>query len=90
MDSPYSGTLEASSEDVEAWLLSSAFEAKLFSFFPCTDILPSSAETVLNPPQPLSLQSLQHLGIPNACAPVPLLAQSRQIRAFPTLNRHVR
>ena len=39
----YSGTLEASGEEVEEWLRSLNFEAYLFSFFPCTDILPSRA-----------------------------------------------
>ena len=42
-DNMYSGTLEASGEEVEEWLRSLNFEAYLFSFFPCTDILPSRA-----------------------------------------------
>lgn len=31
---------------MDEWLSSAAFEANLFSFFPCTDILPSSANKV--------------------------------------------
>ena len=45
-DNIYSGTLEASKEAVEEWLLSSGFEAQLFSFFPCTNILPTIANKV--------------------------------------------
>lgn len=37
------GILQASGADTAVWLLSNEFEAKLFSFFPCTDILPSVA-----------------------------------------------
>ena len=40
-----SGTLEAAGADVAAWLASEEFELNLFAFFPCTDILPSVANT---------------------------------------------
>jgi pentatricopeptide repeat domain-containing protein 1 len=43
------GTLEANGVDVANWLLSDAFEAQLFAYFPCTDILPSVANTGQNP-----------------------------------------
>ena len=36
----YVGLLEAAGADVADWLLSDAFEAQLFAFFPCTDIMP--------------------------------------------------
>ena len=42
----YSGMLEASGAEVFEWLRSPSFESKLFSFFPCTDILPTSANKV--------------------------------------------
>ena len=38
--------LEASGGEVEEWIQRPAFEAALFSFFPCTDILPSAASQV--------------------------------------------
>lgn len=46
MDGGYTGMLEASGTDVCDWLLSDGFEARLFTFFPCTDILPSVANQV--------------------------------------------
>ncbi|KAI7837283.1 hypothetical protein COHA_008897 [Chlorella ohadii] len=46
MDGGYTGMLEASGADVCDWLLSDGFEARLFTFFPCTDILPSVANQV--------------------------------------------
>lgn len=46
MDGGYTGMLEASGVDVCDWLLSDGFEARLFTFFPCTDILPSVANKV--------------------------------------------
>lgn len=42
----YAGILEANGEEVGEWLRSPGFEVKLFSFFPCTDILPSVANKV--------------------------------------------
>ena len=42
----YSGMLEANGEDVAEWIRSPGFEYNLFSFFPCTDILPSTANQV--------------------------------------------
>ncbi len=44
----YSGMLEANGGEVTEWLRSPGFESKLFSFFPCTDILPTSANKVCN------------------------------------------
>lgn len=41
----YSGMLEATGADMTAWLVSGAFEARLFAFFPCTDTLPSVANS---------------------------------------------
>ena len=52
MASMYSGVMEGSGEDVAAWLTSPAFEARLFTCFPCTNIIPSSANQV---PLPLPL-----------------------------------
>jgi len=49
----YSGMLEANGEDVAEWLRSPGFESNMFSFFPCTDILPSTANQV-PPPCPHS------------------------------------
>ena len=46
MDGGYTGMLEASGTDVCDWLLSDGFEARLFTFFPCTDILPLVANQV--------------------------------------------
>lgn len=40
-----SGVLEANGADVARWLLSPRFEADLFSAFPCTDIVPSAANS---------------------------------------------
>lgn len=34
----FSGVLEARGSDVAKWLQSQAFEAQLFSFFPCSDL----------------------------------------------------
>lgn len=34
----FSGVLEGRSTDVAKWLQSSAFEAQLFSFFPCSEL----------------------------------------------------
>ena len=42
----YSGMLEAAGPAVEEWLLSPEFEARLFSYFPCTDITPALANKV--------------------------------------------
>ena len=42
----YSGMLEANGSEVAEWLQGPGFESKLFSFFPCTDVLPSSANKV--------------------------------------------
>ena len=53
-DSVYSGLLEASGAAVHEWLLSPAFEARLFSFFPCTNLTPSRAKQV----QDLSTENL--------------------------------
>lgn len=36
-DSVYSGVLEAAGPAAEQWLLSPAFEERLFSYFPCAD-----------------------------------------------------
>lgn len=38
IDGGYTGMLEATGADVCDWLLSDGFEARLFTFFPCTDI----------------------------------------------------
>lgn len=46
MASMYSGVMEGSGEEVAAWLTSPAFEARLFTCFPCTNITPSSANQV--------------------------------------------
>ena len=43
------GVLEAAGPDVAAWLLSDSFEAGLFGFFPCTDIVPSAANSGQGP-----------------------------------------
>lgn len=40
-DVGYAGLLEAAGPDVADWMLSDAFEAQLFAFFPCTDIMPA-------------------------------------------------
>lgn len=45
-DTMYSGVLEAAGSDVAAWLNSDTFEEHLFSFFPCTNIMPSVANQV--------------------------------------------
>ena len=45
----YSGMLEAGGPAVEEWLLSPEFEARLFSYFPCTDITPALANKVRPP-----------------------------------------
>lgn len=46
MENLYSGMLEATGDAVSEWLLSPNFEARLFSFFPCTDITPNLANKV--------------------------------------------
>ncbi|KAK9820095.1 hypothetical protein WJX72_006068 [[Myrmecia] bisecta] len=43
LENVYSGMLEASAEAVAEWLSGPIFEARLFSFFPCTDLIPSLA-----------------------------------------------
>lgn len=43
MDGGYAGMLEASGADACDWLLGDGFEARLFTFFPCTDITPGVA-----------------------------------------------
>ena len=42
-DGGYTGMLEAAGPEICDWLVSEAFEARLFTFFPCTDITPSMA-----------------------------------------------
>ena len=42
----YSGMLEAAGPAAEEWLLSPEFEARLFAYFPCTDITPALANKV--------------------------------------------
>ncbi|GMH40845.1 hypothetical protein BSKO_08749 [Bryopsis sp. KO-2023] len=42
-DTMYSGVLEASGSAVASWLETNTFEEHLFSFFPCTSIMPSIA-----------------------------------------------
>ena len=55
----YSGVLEAAGPAAEQWLLSPAFEERLFSYFPCADP-PAAAGS------PVVRRSLQH---PNAKSP---------------------
>lgn len=43
MASMYSGVMEGGGEEVAAWLTSPAFESRLFTCFPCTNIIPSAA-----------------------------------------------
>jgi len=43
------GTLEANGIDVATWLMSDVFEEQLFAYFPCTDVLPSVANTGQTP-----------------------------------------
>lgn len=43
IDGGYTGMLEAPGTDVCEWLLSDNFEARIFTFFPCTDITPTVA-----------------------------------------------
>eukprot|EP00210_Caulerpa_lentillifera_P008588 g8192.t1 len=45
-DSMYSGVLKASGTDLASWLTSPCFEEKLFSFFPCTNLIPSIANQI--------------------------------------------
>lgn len=45
-DTIYSGILEAPGNEVGSWLLKDVFEKKLFSFFSCTNILPTVANTM--------------------------------------------
>ncbi len=47
MASMYSGVMEGGGEEVAAWLTSPAFESRLFTSFPCTNIIPSAANQVL-------------------------------------------
>lgn len=44
--SMYSGVMEGSGEEVAAWLTSPEFEQRLFTSFPCTNIIPSRANQV--------------------------------------------
>jgi pentatricopeptide repeat domain-containing protein 1 len=45
--------LEAAGPEAAHWLLGDLFEARLFSFFPCTDVLPSAANRLGGgPPKP--------------------------------------
>ncbi|EFN58079.1 hypothetical protein CHLNCDRAFT_142374 [Chlorella variabilis] len=46
VDGGYSGMLEAAGPDACDWLLGEGFEARLFTFFPCTDITPAVANTM--------------------------------------------
>jgi len=55
MASMYSGVMEGSGEEVAAWLTSPAFESRLFTSFPCTNIIPSAANQVLHPSVAASL-----------------------------------
>jgi len=48
-NSVMSGTLEAPGGAVASWVLAEEFEARLFGFFPCTDILPSVANSGQSP-----------------------------------------
>jgi pentatricopeptide repeat domain-containing protein 1 len=43
------GTLEANGIDVATWLMSDIFEEQLFVYFPCTDVLPTVANTGQSP-----------------------------------------
>ena len=47
MASMYSGVMEGGGEEVAAWLTSPAFESRLFTCFPCTNIIPSAANQVM-------------------------------------------
>ncbi len=53
MASMYSGVMEGGGEEVAAWLTSPAFESRLFTSFPCTNIIPSAANQVLLPLLPV-------------------------------------
>ena len=44
--SMYSGVMEGGGEEVAAWLTSPVFESRLFTSFPCTNIVPSAANQV--------------------------------------------
>ena len=68
MASMYSGVMEGSGEDVAAWLTSPAFEARLFTCFPCTNITPSSANQV-----PLASPALSCPALPCPALPCPAL-----------------
>ena len=70
MASMYSGVMEGSGEDVAAWLTSPAFEARLFTCFPCTNITPSSANQV-----PLASPALSCPALPCPALPCPRLGQ---------------
>ena len=50
VDGGYAGMLEASGHDLCDWLLSDGFEARLFTFFPCTDITPAVANQASRAP----------------------------------------
>lgn len=39
------GSMEASGAEIADWILSDIFEANIFAFFPCTDILPTVANS---------------------------------------------
>lgn len=55
----YSGnpSLEASGQELAAWILSDNFTANLFSFFPCSDILPGQSYTGMKTEEIASLAS---------------------------------
>ncbi|KAL4442119.1 hypothetical protein ABPG77_011380 [Micractinium sp. CCAP 211/92] len=46
IDGGYTGMLEAPGTEVCEWLLSDNFEARIFTFYPCTDITPTVANQV--------------------------------------------
>ena len=76
MDGGYSGLLESGGLQVSDWLMSEAFEWRLCSFFPCTDIVPP---LVLGQVRAPGAQHAQH-GFLASCAaswpPVMLRAPS--------------
>ena len=62
----YSGVMEGGGEEVAAWLTSPAFESRLFTCFPCTNIIPSAANQVT--PSSTSCSCLVLLGLLFFCS----------------------
>ncbi len=68
----HASVLEASAEAAAAWLLSDAFEERLFSFFPCTDLdepgSPSGGRGSPTMDDPNSSKEMAvEVGVPSSC-----------------------